>query len=186
MYFYVYRMKRTFSITFLAVFLLNVFGYYGIFMGLRIQMAGQVRDNFSKNIYALSDEMTFKVPIAIPYASDMLEYQSVDGEFEHQGNIYRLVKQKLFKDTLYIVCVKDTRTQKINKALEDYVKTFSDKPASEKSGSKTLPTFSKDYISEVIALEPTHAGWELSFTVPSFNSDKTIRFYSDIIQPPKI
>jgi hypothetical protein len=179
-------MKRAFSITFLAVFLLNVFGYYGIFMGLRNQMAGQMRENLNESNYALSDEITFKVPIAIPYASDMTEFQRVDGEFEHDGSTYRLVKQKLFKDTLYIVCVKDTHIQKIDKALEDYVKTFSDKPSSEKGGSKTLLTFSKDFISEGISVESNHAGWELLYSQLPSQSDKTIQFYPDIVQPPKI
>jgi hypothetical protein len=179
-------MKRTVALSVLVIFLLNVFGYYGIFMGLRSQLAVQMRANLDESNYALSDEITFKVPIAIPYASDMTDYQRVDGEFRHEGNVYRLLKQKLLKDTLYIVCVKDMHAQKIDKALEDYVKTFSDKPSTEKSGSKTLDTFSKDFLSHVISIEPSQTGWVLASAASGFESEKTIQISSEIIQPPKI
>lgn len=179
-------MKRILSILFLGVFLLNVFGLYGIFMGLRVQMTDRVRESLDESNYAMSDEVTFKVPISIPYASDMTEYSRVDGEFQHEGNVYRLVKQKLLKDTLYVVCMKDFHTQKIDKALEDYVKTFSDKPSSEKSSSKTVITFSKDFISQSVSLEPRQAGWERSFPLKANHSNKTISISSEIVQPPKI
>jgi hypothetical protein len=179
-------MKRIVSIAFLTAFLLNVLGYYGIFMGLRHKMVGQIKENLNESNYALSDEITFKVPMALPYASDMKEYERVDGEFKHEQNTYRLVKQKLFKDTLYIVCVKDSHLQKIDKALEDYVKTFSDKPSSEKSGTKTILTFSKDFISQSISLESIHEGWELAFVKHLSDLNGTSTFCSEIIQPPKI
>lgn len=178
-------MKRIVASLVLVIFLLNVFGYYGIFMGLRKQVAGQMRAKMDESNYALSDEITFKVPIAIPYASDMAEYERVDGEFRHEGNVYHLMKQKLFKDTLYIVCVRDTHAQKIDKVLEDYVKTFSDKPSSEKGGTKTLDSFGKDFLSHIISLEPGQTGWELT-SVFNFELEKTIQISSDIIQPPRI
>lgn len=179
-------MKRIVGFSVLVIFLLNVFGYYGIFMGLRNQVASQMRTKMDESNYALSDEITFKVPIAIPYASDMTEYERVDGEFRHEGNVYHLMKQRLFKDTLYIVCVKDTRAQKIDKALEDYVKTFSDKPSSEKGGIKTLDVFSKDFLSHIISLTSGQTGWELTSVAFKFESGKTIHVSSDIIQPPRI
>jgi hypothetical protein len=178
--------KRILSILFLGIFLLNVFGLYGIFMGLRVQLADRVRESLDESNYALSDEVTFKVPISIPYASDMTEYARVDGEFQQDGQVYRLVKQKLFKDTLYVVCVKDVRTQKIDRALEDYVKTFSDKPASEKSSTKSVITFSKDFISQSLSIESRQAGWEQSFPLNTGQSDKIISMISEIVQPPRI
>ncbi len=179
-------MKRTLAFTVLVIFLLNILGYYGIFMGLRNQLADQMRTSLEESNYALSDEMTFKVPLAIPYASDMMDFERVDGEFRHEGNVYRLLKQKLLKDTLYIVCVKDSHTQKIDKALEDYVKTFSDKPSSEKSGTKTIDAFSKDFLSQIISVVPGHSGWMLLSAASNFESEKTIQISSDIVQPPKI
>jgi hypothetical protein len=178
--------KRILSLLFLGVFLLNVFGLYGIFVGLRVQLTDRVRENLDESNYAMSDEVTFKVPITIPYAVDMTEYARVDGEFQHEGEVYRLVKQKLFKDTLYVVCVKDARTQKIDRALEDYVKTFSDKPSSEKGSSKTIITFSKDFIAQSLSIESRQAGWEQSFPLNTDRSEKIISMVSEIVQPPRI
>ena len=36
-------------------------------------------------------------------------YERVNGEFEHNGEFFKLVKQKLENDTLNIVCIKDHR-----------------------------------------------------------------------------
>jgi hypothetical protein len=179
-------MKRIVSLSLLFVFLLNVLGYYGIFLGIRNQIADQMQESFDGNNYSMATgEIIFKMPIAMPYSADMNEYDRVDGEFEHKGEIYRLVKQKFLHDTLYIVCVKDVRSEKIDQALEDYVKTFSSNPSGEKGNSKTIQVLIKDYFSATISVESNNLGWELSFGFTEVISEKTAQFHSTIIQPPR-
>ncbi|MBL7863221.1 MAG: hypothetical protein JNJ65_18825 [Cyclobacteriaceae bacterium] len=152
-------MKRGFSIFLLAIFLLNVLGYYGVFVGLQFKNIQELQARFDDDDYAREYEVTIKVPITIPYATDSRDYTRVDGEFEHQGEVYRMVKQKLQKDTLYIVCVKDLTSKDIKQALADYVKTFTDKPVNEKSQAKSLQNLIKDYIVTSTTLESTSDGW---------------------------
>lgn len=121
-----------------------------------------MRERFDSDSYSADQEVTIKVPIAIPYATDSRGYERVDGEFEHNGQIYRLVKQKLQSDTLFIVCVKDNQAEKINQALEDYVKTFTDKPVSSKKGSTSSFQFSKDFLSNSTEIKSSAAGWNVS------------------------
>ncbi len=158
-------MKRGFSIFLLAIFLLNVLGYYGVFVGLQFKNIQELQARFDDDDYAREHEVTIKVPITIPYATDSREYTRVDGEFEHEGEVYRMVKQKLQKDTLYIVCVKDITSKDIKQALADYVKTFTDKPVSEKSQSKSLQNLIKDYMVTSTTLESTSMGWNHVLTI---------------------
>jgi hypothetical protein len=118
-----------------------------------------MQTRFDNEEYSHTQEITIKVPLTIPYATDSREYTRVDGEFEHLGEVYRMVKQKLLSDTLYIVCVKDKTSKEINQALADYVKTFTDKPVSEKSNSKTSQNLIKDYMVSSIALQTGSDGW---------------------------
>lgn len=179
-------MKRTVAIFFLFVFLLNILGYYGVFMGAYMKVAQAARENFDYDNYQHSAEITFQVPLTLPYTTDMDDYQRVDGEFNHNGETYRLVKQKLTNNMLYVVCVKDTHASTINKALEDYVKTFSDNPSNEKNPSKTsVPSFTKDYYSTSISVESKNSGWEFQINWPEVQVQKILSFKESFIQPPR-
>jgi hypothetical protein len=69
-------------------------GYYGVFVGLKFSSEIAIREQFDAENYT-AEEVIIKVPIAIPYATDSKGYERVDGEFEHNGEFYRLVKQKI-------------------------------------------------------------------------------------------
>lgn len=109
--------------------------------------------------YSEQETVTLKVPMAVPYHTDANQFQRVDGEIEYKGEYYRLVKQKLQKDTLYIVCIKDQDSKRINQALADYVKTFTDKPANTKQSSKLLTSFIKDFLPSSVVLTNLSSGW---------------------------
>ncbi len=157
--FYFSAVKRTFSILILFLFLLNVLGYYGVLVGLQIKNTYDLSAKFDEDDYAREHEVTIKVPITVPYQSDTREYVRVNGEFEHEGDVYKMVKQRLQRDTLYIVCVKDNTSKKINQALKDYVKTYTDKPLNQKSNTKTVQNFIKDFIATTTVLHTGNDGW---------------------------
>ena len=119
-------------------------GYYGVMVGLQFSAEQGLRMQFDAENYALEQEVIIKVPISIPYVTDSKGYERVDGEFEHNRHVYRLVKQKLQNDTLIIVCIKDNQAVKINQALTDYVNTFTDKPFNTQQNTKANQAFSKD------------------------------------------
>jgi len=181
-------MKRVLSIVFLFLFLLNVMGYYGVFMGLQLGHERQARIKLDLGDYSPGREVVIKVPLTVPYSTDQKEFVRVDGEFEHLGEYYRLVKQKLFKDTLFIVCVKDDNLKEMHQALTDYVKTFANAPVSSaksSSNNETSFSFIKDYTSGTIALTMQETGWAETLR---FNCDETlsvVSFSSSINHPPE-
>lgn len=177
-------MKRIFSIVMLFLFLLNVLGYYGVFVGLRFKNVQELVQKLDNDSYKSSETFTFKIPLTVPYYTDSRDFERVDGEFEHEGEVYRLVKQRLHQDTLSIVCVKDHESKKINSALEDYVKTFADNPENAKQGVKSLQLI-KDYIPFSIELDKNSAGWEITanyFIVPQ---SLIPSFSTSVIHPPE-
>jgi hypothetical protein len=175
--------KKLLTLFLLALFLLNVLGYYGVFVGLQVKSGQAMRDRFDSENYSAEQQLTIKVPITIPYATDSRGYERVDGEFEHKGQVYRLIKQKLQSDTLFIVCIKDNQAAKINQALADYVKTFTDKPESSKQSSGPMFKFSKDYLSKTIEITSSSIGWAyfLSFATKSYYALAGVQ---DSVSPP--
>lgn len=178
-------MKRGFTIFLLALFLLNVLGYYGIFLGLQFKTEQDMKALFDQEEALPQQEITIKVPLTVPYATDSREYTRVDGEFEYQGETYRMVKQRVTSEALYIVCVKDSKSDNIKQALADYVKTFTDKPVNEKGNAKNIQNFIKDYIATYTSVHSSAAGWNNSIS----HSDILSQFESLSIQfkspPPR-
>jgi hypothetical protein len=180
---YLYVVKRPLTIILLALFLLNVLGYYGVFVGLRMKAEQAMRTQFDDENFVAEEEVIIKVPITIPYANDSRSYERVDGEFEYKGQVYRLVKQKLQSDTLFIVCIKDDQTAKINQALADYVKTFADKPATSKQSNFSTFQFSKDYLLNTTEIISTAEGWDLLVSFKTLTSDLEF-VVQDCASPP--
>ena len=178
--------KRLFSIVMLIIFLLNVFGYYGIFVGLQFRNDLEANKWLDESKYSGADEVTLRIPISIPYLTDSKDFERVEGDFVHQGEVYRLLKQKYAGDTLTIVCVRDADAKKINQDLADYVKTFSDKPVNAKQqGAKSLMTFSKDYVTSTVSLEGSSSGWNL--LVPYVNLTRPLisSILTGVKHPPR-
>jgi len=178
-------MKKIVSILLVALLLFNALGYYGLFMGLTYQNKQSLIQRFDGNTYNEAEAVTIKIPIAIPYAVDSKDYERVDGEFEHQGEFYHMVKQRLSQDTLYIVCVKDNTSKRIHQALEEYVKTFTDKPVDSPTTANIMTTFMKEYVSATFAINHVASGWSQSVLQPARTVVFIDSFSASIIHPPE-
>jgi hypothetical protein len=178
-------MKRLVTIVMLCLFLLNVLGYYGIFLGLRHMSVQELVQRLDSDSYRESETTTFKIPLTVPYYTDSRDFERVNGEFEFNGEVYRLVKQRLHQDTLHIVCVKDNESKKINQVLADYVKTFTDKPCNSKQSTKSLLGLIKDFIPFSVSVDTNSFGWEHRLDYSSLLQSFNATFYSSIIHPPE-
>jgi hypothetical protein len=155
-------LKKVIAIFLVILILFNTLGFYGIFVGLRYKAKKDIVHRLDNDQYQYKETITLKVPLSIPYNTDDEDYERVDGEVEYQGEFYRLVKQKLVSDTLYIVCIKDIKSKQIKQALADYVKSFTDKPADNKSQGKMQTTFIKDFLPTSFSLSASTEGWNSS------------------------
>jgi len=139
--------------------LLNALGFLGILVGMQYHSGRALESRLDNNEYDPSETVTLKFPMTVPYQADQQSYERVDGKVEFKGEFFRLVKQKLAKDTLYIVCIKDQDSKRIAAALSDYVKTYTDKPADARHSLKGF-TFIKDFLPTTTQLQSASAGWD--------------------------
>ena len=129
--------------------------------------------------------ITIKVHVSIPYMPDQRDFERVTGEFEDDGELYRMVKQRYAKDTLTVVCVRDTEHKKIDRALSDYVKTFTDKASDTKPTSKLRVSFIKDYLPISFKIKSSTEGWTLQVTHNSAQQQLIPTFSASIVHPPE-
>lgn len=161
--------------------LFNALGFYGLLQGLRYKSTRNLVQRLDNQQYAEEETFTIKVPISIPYQSDSEMFQRVDGEIEHNGEFYRLVKQKFQRDTLFIVCIKDHESSRIKQALADYVKSFTDKPV--KHTGKQFISFIKDFLPTYIKISHGSEGWNYPIAIQSY----PVYFYNrtlSVVTPP--
>ena len=147
-------------------------GFYGLLQGLRYKTTLELVQRLDNHQYSKEETIILKVPISVPYVLQEGDYERVDGEFEYEGEFYRLVKQKYENDTLHMVCIKDHTAKRIDQALADYVKTFTDKPVDSKNAGKTTVDFVKDYLPSGASMNAMSSnGWnyDLLFDIREHN-----------------
>jgi hypothetical protein len=178
-------MKSVFAILFTVLLLMNVMGYYGVFMGLQYKNSLDLTYSLDSERYSQENTITFKIPVAIPYHVDDIEYQRIDGTVIHQGVYYRLVKQKLMGDTLSVVCLRDDRQTEIKGALTDYVKTFADHATGSGQHHKGTISFIKDFTPTSVGIMSSITGWSKALEFAHLSQTKTSRFVSVFTPPPQ-
>jgi hypothetical protein len=165
--------------------MLNIMGYYGVFLGLHLNNDLKMSSALDADIYNQSNTITIKVAVAIPYMLDQSDFSRVNGQFKHNGELYRMVKQRYANDTLTVVCLRDTEHKKIDLALTDYVKTFSDQAPEPAPTSKTAVSFIKDYLPTFFEINSATNGWALQIQHHSDYQRLISTFSASIIHPPE-
>jgi len=179
-------MKRPIALTLTFLILFNTMGFYGVLVALRYQNEQSLLSDLDAGVYNVNQEKLIKLPVHLPYSVDQFDFERVDGEFHHEGMHYRLVKQKLANDTLYVVCIADQGTKKIDQALTEYVKTFADGKTPGHADGKTTITFGKDYLLNPFSVASTSCGWSRNIPVASTSFFGSSEFICAINHPPQL
>lgn len=156
-------MKKLTALALLSIFLFNIGGYSVLYWAEKQKASKELRSQLDRDEFSGSQAITIKVPLAIPYQPDR-DYQRVDGEFEYQGQFYKLVKQRVLGDTLYVVCVIDSK----KKEIVDEMKEFARKATESSSTDQPLKAASsnplQDYSNEsIVELASSSFGWTVSY-----------------------
>jgi hypothetical protein len=156
------------SIILLVLFLFQGIGYYGVYLGLQSLSDQSLREKFDSEAYRTDETVTLKVPLTMPYGLHKSGFERVDGELEFQGEFYKLVKQKLERDTLFVVAIKDCQKGKLFRSLVDYVSVSTDSPMAGKA-LKLMSGISKDFLSSANSVRSLSEGWcmEIHFAIAS-------------------
>lgn len=172
----------------LFVFLFNVGGYYILFLGLRAQADRRLTLRLDTDGYTPEQTLELKIPVTLPYPLQANGYERIDGRFEHQGQFFKLVKQKLQRDTLYVVCVRDEATRALVETMNDYVQLTQSLPSSD-TGQKTLQFISKliaDFYARGSCEITQPFGRETTVNLADVPRDLLYRPIAVLAPPPKI
>jgi hypothetical protein len=147
-------MKKLLSILLLIVFSFNLGGYFILFKVLQHSVNRELVEDLDNNQYQNDQLLEIQVPISLPYVTYSGELKRINGKIEHNGEIYKLVKQKFINDTLHIYCIADKVEKRLIVNFKEYAKHTTDAPASQKKkpgqvvkqSSKEYHSFSDDFL----------------------------------------
>jgi hypothetical protein len=178
-------MKRLFSSVLIALIFFNVMGYYGLLLGLKYKNTREMISQLNNGIYDESETGTLKIPFKDWHGLYSEVFERVDGDFERNGEVYRLIKQRLYRDTFHIVYIKDITGTELNKVISDYVKSFSDTPSKDGKQPAVLLLFIKEYFGCHFSMQKNTAGWEQAVRKESHDPIFIDNFVSSIVHPPE-
>jgi len=141
-----------------------------MFWALRYQADTELQKHLDANDYPESEAFLINIPVTLPYQMNWNDFERLSGEFEHNGEFYQLIKQKLENDTLKIVCIKNHKEKQLVASMADFTKVSNDLPANA-SSLKVLGNFLKEYNSTGDIKIMHSNGWSttLSFACPSYS-----------------
>jgi hypothetical protein len=125
-------LKKLVTTILLAVHLFNIAGPLLIYQYLEYQSGRVFEEQSSKNNYALEDLFEVKLPVNIPTVQDWKSYEYVSGRVEFNNNDYNYVKLKMTRDTIYLVCIPNYKTTKLNSNNVIDARNIADVPVNKK------------------------------------------------------
>lgn len=168
----------------LMVFLFNVAGYYIVFWALRFQANQEISTRIEANQFNENEVISLKIPMKLPYLNDDADYRSAAGEIEHNGEYYKLVKQKQEGDTLIIVCVKNHEEKQLVKRMIDYANLSNDFSTQSKETQSLLNKLVKEYEPSQGNAIISSQGWVMTHIRYSLLSFSIDTFELDVHIPP--
>ena len=141
-------MRRILSILLVVLLLYNMIGYSVVYMFEDRNMVG----NHAKDLVeqqAGSENITIKVPVAVPYQNNWDAPEPVEGKLEFDGQFYQMKSRQLVNDTLYVKCEFD---QNARDRFMELVAKINDQVTSHSKSEKQVPSsvlksFLKEYMS---------------------------------------
>jgi hypothetical protein len=137
-------LKKLIAIILLAIYLFNLGGYTMVFHYFihlsEEKIAAQVDDNKYKD----SDLVQLSISFNLPYTENSSEFETLNGSVELNGVVYNYVKRRIYKDTLYIMCLPNQQRTQLIKEKSKYAGEVNDfaspKKGKESSAKKAGPS----------------------------------------------
>lgn len=142
-------MKKIASALLIFLLLFNWFGYNLVVNYLQHKSDIHLEALLDDNQYDDSRLIELKIPIHLAYQSSWASYERYDGEVEMNGKLYKYVKRKVCNDTLYLMCIPNTKKMNLETARTDFYKNTNDvtQNNSNRSGNSKPSSF-KNVLSE--------------------------------------
>jgi hypothetical protein len=120
-------LRKIASILLLALLSFNWFGYRLVISFFENKANEQFETKLDNNNYENNQLISIKVPVTnLAYYTNSKLFERVDGQVEINGVLYNYVKQRLYNDSLELLCIPNAAAMKLQTEKNDLVKLVND------------------------------------------------------------
>ncbi len=119
-------MKKLAAIFFLMLFSFNWFGYQLLFDYLQQKSSEETEALLDCDQYNESQLIELKIALHVPYQTTRADFERFNGEIELNGKVFKYVKRKVINDTLYVMCIPDSKRMKLESVKYNFFKISTD------------------------------------------------------------
>lgn len=151
-------MKKIASVLLMSLLLFNWFGYNLVVNYLQQKADTHLEALLDDRLYDDSQLIQLKIPVNLAYQTSWAAYERYDGEVEMNGLLYKYVKRKLSNDTLYLMCIPNTKKMNLEDARGDFFKNTNDLAQnnhSDKSSKSSFKNTTSDYEAHSYSIHST-------------------------------
>jgi len=127
-------LRKIASISLLALLSFNWFGYRYVISFFEDKANEQFKTQLDNNNYDNNELLSIKVPVTnLAYYTNSKLFERVDGQIEINSVLYNYVKQRLYNDSVELLCIRNTPVMKLQAEKNDLVKSVNDIQQTEQS-----------------------------------------------------
>lgn len=140
-------MRQTVALFMILLFSFNLVGYRWLLDYVQMNTVSEMQLQLDEGKYEDAQLLELKVPINMPYQSNWSSYQRCYGIIKIDGHTYQYVKRKVSNDTLYLMCIRDVKTQQVEIAKNELFQLANDLNLENQSHntSKAMNSFLKNH-----------------------------------------
>jgi hypothetical protein len=140
-------LKKTISILFASIVLLNAIGFQLFFSAYNFKINTTLDTQIDEGKTSGIQKIIFKKAIIhLPYLPSKPIENDLKGELSYGGNVYRYVKSTILKDTVYYQCVANPIGKQIKNTFTDYVKKNNNQASNNKKNGTIGQKIIKNYL----------------------------------------
>ncbi len=132
----------------LLLLLFNTGGYQLLFQYLIYEADTSVDRQINTNSYRPNDLQLVKIPVHLNIV-DWDDFKPISGEIKINNNYYNYAQLKMTRDTLYMLCLRNTDHSRLQNAGRAYAKDVNDSPQTKhshnSSGKKVISLSDYNY-----------------------------------------
>ena len=120
-------LRKIAAILLLALLSFNWFGYRLLISFFEDKANEQFVTQLDNNNYNADQLISIKVPVRnLAYYTNTKLFQRVDGQVEINGILYNYVKQRLYNDSVELLCIPNAAVMKLQTEKNDLAKSVND------------------------------------------------------------
>lgn len=179
-------MKRLNAILFLFILVFNFVGYRMVISYMERSGDAALEQKLERRDYNEDELLSIKTKLNLPYYTSSKEFERSYGSVNINGTVYQYVKQRVYNDTLELLCLPNTVKTKLQQTTNELTKASADGQASSpvKKGPSTLKISLPDFVQSPQTFSFVLAQIERNFLLQN-ETVSLFHYHSTPDQPPK-